>query len=102
MSSTSLGVILIKKLNIIGKIKKYTNKVPAKNKIKPKNIAKRTNCFSFLYSPGETKFQIWPKIKGREIIKAQYAVILKGTIKVAVSFVEITDPFNRINWSNNG
>jgi hypothetical protein len=71
--------------------------VQATNKIKPKNILQKTNCFSFLYRPGEIKFQICKNIKGNEIINAQYAVILKGTIKVEVSFVEIIEPFNEVN-----
>ena len=36
-------------------------------------------------------------MKGNETINAQYAVILKGTIKVEVSFVEIIEPFNEVN-----
>ena len=71
--------------------------MPATNKIKPKTILQKTNFFSFLYRPGEIKFQICKNIKGNEIINAQYAVILKGTIKVEVSFVEIIEPFNEVN-----
>ena len=76
--------------------------MPVTNKTKAKNMHHKTNCFSFLYRPGEIKFQIWKNIKGNEIINAQYAVILIGTIKVEVSFVEIIEPFNEVNWSNNG
>ena len=48
------------------------------------------------------KYQIWKNKKGNEVINAQYAVILNGTIKVEVSLVEITVPFNEINSANNG
>tara|TARA_X000000368_G_C22817918_1_gene617669 strand:+ start:411 stop:608 length:198 start_codon:yes stop_codon:yes gene_type:complete len=63
----------------------------------PKIKIEITKSFSFLYKPGETKFQICKKMKGNETINAQYAVILKGTKKVAESFVEIIEPLTAIN-----
>ena len=71
--------------------------MPDKNKRKLKIKVQKRKEFSFLYSPGETNFQTWKRIRGKEIIKAQYAHILIGTMKVAASFVEIINPFNETN-----